>query len=69
MDGEQTQAVNSDGRAKSGRGTARLGLLDVLTALVLLAILLYASWKQFPAYKDRRGSAPIRSERTPAPKP
>ncbi len=32
------------------RGAVRPGLLDILTALILLAILLWASWKQFPAY-------------------
>jgi hypothetical protein len=35
------------------RGAVRPGVLDVLTALILLALLLWASWKQFPAY-DRR---------------
>jgi hypothetical protein len=32
------------------RGATQLGFLDVLTALVLLAILLWASTKQFAAY-------------------
>jgi hypothetical protein len=32
------------------RGAMRPGVLDVLTALILLAILVWASWKQFPAY-------------------
>jgi len=32
-------------------GAVRPGPLDVLTALILLAILLWASWKQFPAYE------------------
>lgn len=63
------EAPNLCNRDKSKRGAAPLGLLDVLTALVLLAILLYASWKQFPAFKDRIGSAPLPSERAPAPKP
>ena len=36
-----------------GRGGVRPGVLDILTALILLAILVWASWKQFPAY-DRR---------------
>jgi hypothetical protein len=34
------------------RGATRLGVLDVLTALILLALLLWASWEQFPAYHD-----------------
>lgn len=33
------------------RGAVRPGLLDVLTALILLAVLLWASWKQFPVYE------------------
>jgi hypothetical protein len=33
------------------RGATQLGFLDVLTALVLLAILLWAATKQFSAYK------------------
>jgi hypothetical protein len=36
---------------RSERGATRPGVLDVITALILLAILLWASWKQFPAYQ------------------
>jgi hypothetical protein len=36
-----------------GPGAVRPGVLDILTALILLAILVWASWKQFPAY-DRK---------------
>jgi hypothetical protein len=32
------------------RGAMRPTILDILTALILLAVLLWASWKQFPAY-------------------
>ncbi len=32
------------------RGATQLGLLDVLTALILLAILVWVAWMQFPAY-------------------
>ena len=41
------------------RGAMRPSVLDILTALILLAILLWASWKQFPAYnrKFRNGSS------------
>ena len=35
------------------RGGARPGVFDILTALILLGILVWASWKQFPAY-DRK---------------
>jgi hypothetical protein len=45
------------------RGAMRLRVLDILTALILLAILLWASWKQFPAY-NRRFRSPVES---PAP--
>jgi hypothetical protein len=36
----------------SQRGATRLGFLDILTALVILAILIAASWKQFPIYRN-----------------
>lgn len=45
-------------------GATRLGFADVLTAIILLAILLWASWKQFPAYN--RSGAP-QPGRPPAP--
>ncbi len=48
------------------RGATRLGLVDVIVVLIVLAILLWASWKQFPAY--RRPPAPIPAV-TPAPFP
>ncbi|HKV54821.1 MAG TPA: hypothetical protein VJN94_09270 [Candidatus Binataceae bacterium] len=49
------------------RGSTRLGVLDVLTALILLAILVWASWKQFPAYDhDVSSRAAVRSS---SPKP
>ena len=32
------------------RGAVRPGILDILTALILLGLLVWASWKQFPAY-------------------
>ena len=38
------------------RGATRLGFLDILTAAILLAILLWAATLQFPAYD--RPSAP-----------
>jgi len=34
-------------------GATRPGVLDVLTALILLAILVWAAWKQFPTYRRR----------------
>jgi TRAP-type C4-dicarboxylate transport system permease small subunit len=38
------------------RGAIHLGLSDVLIILAVLAILLWASWKQFPTYN--RSEAP-----------
>jgi hypothetical protein len=38
-------------RLKSQRGATRLGFVDILTVLVLLGILLFASYLQFPAYQ------------------
>ena len=40
----------------TARGATRLGFLDVLTALVVLAILVFAAWRQFPVY--RTGPSP-----------
>jgi hypothetical protein len=34
-------------------GAVRPGVLDILTALILLAALVWASWKQFPAYNRK----------------
>jgi hypothetical protein len=35
------------------RGAMHPTILDILTAFILLAILLWASWKQFPAYNRK----------------
>jgi hypothetical protein len=41
------------------RGATRPTLVDILTALILLIILVWASWKQFPAYDRKfRSNAP-----------
>jgi len=42
--------VTTAGTSRFKRGATRLGVMDVLTALILLGLLLYASWKQFPAF-------------------
>jgi hypothetical protein len=34
------------------RGAAQLGFLDIVTAIVVLAILVYAATRQFPAYRN-----------------
>jgi len=38
------------GRGKSYRGATRLGFSDVIVIAIVAAILLFAAWKQFPAY-------------------
>jgi hypothetical protein len=60
----------------SCRGATHLGFADIIVVAIVLAILLWASWKQFPAYN--RPFTPIpaltpvprspRGIRTPAPK-
>ncbi len=47
------------------RGAMRLRLLDILTAFILLAILLWASWKQFPAYNHKFTSSASSASPTP----
>jgi hypothetical protein len=50
------------GGFKSQRGATRLGVLDILAALILLGVLVFASYLQFPNY--RRPAVP-----SPAPSP
>jgi hypothetical protein len=45
------------------RGATRLGFADIVVIAIVMAILLFASWKQFPAYN--RPFTP-RAVRTPA---
>jgi hypothetical protein len=56
-------------RGGSHRGAIRLGLADVVVIAIVMAILLFASWKQFPAYErpftPRRILTP--ASRLPAP--
>jgi hypothetical protein len=47
------------GLNRLARGATQLGFVDILTALILLGILLWAATLQFPAYE--------RSAVTPAP--
>lgn len=55
---------------ESYRGAARIGFTDIIVIAIVAAILLFASWKQFPVYnrpfKPRRILTP--SSRLPAPK-
>ena len=52
--------VTTAGRSRFKRGATRLGVMDVLTALILLGLLLYASWRQSPAF-NRPVAAPAQS--------
>jgi hypothetical protein len=54
------------GMRGSSRGAARLGLADIVVIAIVLAILLFASWKQFPAYKRPFAPLPVL---TPAARP
>ncbi len=46
-------------------GATRLGFADVIVIAIVMALLLFASWEQFPAYN--RPFIP-RAIRTPAPR-
>ena len=45
------------GLNRLARGATHLGFVDILTAVILLAILLWAATLQFPAY-ERSPAAP-----------
>ena len=37
-------------RPAAGSGAIRLGFADVVVIAIVMALLLFAAWKQFPAY-------------------
>ena len=39
-------------------GAVQPGFVDILTAAILLAILLWAAWRQFPAYNQAPALSP-----------
>jgi hypothetical protein len=49
----------------SHRGATRLGFADLIVVAIVMAILLFAAWKQFPAYDRPFTPRPIL---TPAPR-
>ncbi len=67
----------TDRLGESHRGATRLGFADVIIIAIVMALLLFASWKQFPAYNRPFKPRPTltraprlptpRSIRTPAP--
>jgi hypothetical protein len=54
-------------RLKSQRGAVQLGLMDIVVALILLAILISVAYLQFPVYKQSSAapSATSAGEATP----
>jgi hypothetical protein len=56
--------------ARWNRGATRPGLADVIIVLIVIAILLWASWMQFPAYRRQSASRPTPDAKaTPVPLP
>lgn len=49
------------------RGATQLRFMDVVTALILLAILLWVAWLQFPAYHTSVPSPAATSASTASP--
>ena len=47
---------------KFQRGATQLGFLDIVTAIIVLAILVYAASRQFSAYQTVAPSAPQQSQ-------
>jgi cytoskeletal protein RodZ len=48
------------------KGAIRLGLADIVTALILLALLLWVSYRQFPAYQNKFAPTPsVHSQAAP----
>jgi len=56
--------MTTSGRFKSQRGATRLGLMDILAALILLGVLVFAAYLEFPNY--RRPASPAPSPATPS---
>jgi hypothetical protein len=46
----------------ANRGATRVEFLDIVTAIVVLAILVYAATRQFPAYHSADAPAPAASQ-------
>jgi hypothetical protein len=54
--------VRRSGFGKFQRGATQLGFLDIVTAIVVLAILVYAASRQFPAYRNGMTSTTEQSQ-------
>lgn len=55
-------------RLKSQRGATRIGVTDIIVVLVLLGILLFASYRQFPIYETPPPAPAPSAAASPAPK-
>jgi len=58
--------MDISGRFKSQRGATRLGLMDILAALILLGLLVFASYLQFPNYRGAASPTPAPSRAAPS---
>lgn len=53
-------------RFKSQRGATRLGVMDIVAALILLGVLVFASYLEFPNYRRLAAPSPGPSPATPS---
>ena len=53
-------------RFKSQRGATRLGVMDIVAALILLGVLVFAAYLEFPNYRRRAVPPPVPSPAAPA---
>jgi hypothetical protein len=54
--------LKSFGLQRFKRGATQLGFLDIVTAIVVLAILVYAASRQFPVYSNATASPTEQSQ-------
>ena len=53
-------------RFKSQQGATRLGVMDIVAALILLGVLVFASYLEFPNYRRLAAPSPAPSPATPS---
>ena len=51
---------------KSQRGATRLGVMDIVAALILLGVLVFASYLEFPNYRRPAVPSPAASPAAPS---
>ena len=54
------------GRFKAQRGATRLGVMDILAALILLGVLVFAAYLEFPNYHRPAVPSPAPSPAAPS---